>query len=99
MAKPAKKTKKKVIKAKPSASEKHSSVIVTVTDAKLDNIESVATSLRARGMKVEQVLPKTGVISGSSAPSKMEQLRGVEGVESVEQEAVAVLPPPGSPVQ
>jgi hypothetical protein len=99
MAKPAKKTTRKANKAKPDAREQHSPVIVTVTDAKLDHIESVARSLRAKGMKVEQVLPKTGVISGSYALSKMENLRGVEGVESVEEEAVAILPPPGSPVQ
>jgi hypothetical protein len=99
MAKPAKKTMRKANKAKLAAREQHSPVIVTVTDAKLDQIESVASSLRAEGMKVERVLPKTGVISGSYAPSKMENLRGVDGVESVEQEAVAVLPPPGSTVQ
>ena len=99
MTKPAKKTTKKANKEKSADREQHAPVIVTVTDAKLDQIGSVAESLRGKGMKVEQVLPKTGVISGFYAPSKMDKLRGVEGVESVEEEAVAVLPPPGSPVQ
>ena len=99
MAKSAKKTTRKVNKAKPVTREQHSQMIVTVTDAKLDKIELVATSLRAKGMSIEKVLPKTGVITGSCTPSTMNNLRKVEGVESVEHEAVAVLPPAGSPVQ
>ena len=86
-------------KRKASTPKAVKPVIVTVTDAKLADIHQVADQLKAKGMKVNQVLPRTGVISGSSAASKMSALEKVEGVMSVEEEAVAVLPPPDSPVQ
>ena len=90
----------KAVKGKPrksSAAKPHKPVIVTVTDAMLPDIHGVAERLVAKGMKVDRVLPMTGVISGSSAASKMSGLKNVSGVMSVEEEAVAELPPPGSP--
>jgi methylmalonyl-CoA mutase cobalamin-binding subunit len=75
------------------------SVVVTVTDAALKDIQSVAEKLRAKGMKVDQVLPVTGVISGSCPVSKQEALRSVKGVHSVEEDAPVQLAPPGSDVQ
>ncbi len=94
-ARPAKKAKKSASK-KPAA---RTPVIVTVTDERLKTIQDVATRLRAKGMTVERVLPVTGVISGSTAPSKMSALKKVAGVMSIEEEVTAVLPPPDSPVQ
>jgi predicted CoA-binding protein len=74
-------------------------VVVTVSDEMLKNIHRVAERLTAKGMKVERVMPVLGVISGSSALSKMSSLKAVDGVTSVEEEVTAVLPPPDSPVQ
>ena len=74
-------------------------VIVTVTDAALKNIKTVASQLKAKGMKVDQVLPVTGVISGSCQVGKEAALRAVKGVHSVEEEAQVQLPPPDSEVQ
>lgn len=65
------------------------SIIVTVSDEALADIESLATRLKDHGMTVKRVLPVTGVISGSIAPSKLGTLRGVSGVSSVEEELSA----------
>jgi hypothetical protein len=92
--KPGKSTKRKSAAAGP-----RTPVIVTVTDAMLTKIQNVADKLAAKGMKVERVMPMTGVIAGSSASAKMPALRDVEGVMSVEEELAAVLPPPDSPVR
>jgi len=75
----------------------HKPIIVTVSDDKLKEIDEVAASLGAKGMKVDRVMPMTGVISGSSAATTISGLRKIPGVLSVEEEAVATLPPPDGP--
>jgi hypothetical protein len=74
------------------------SIIVTVTDAALDNIQTIAHQLTAKGMNVDQVLPITGVISGSCPEGKEAALRAVGGVQSVEEEAQVQIPSPESDV-
>jgi hypothetical protein len=78
---------------------KAKSVVVTVTDAALANIHAVAEKLAAKGMKVDRVLPITGVISGSVPAGKQAALSSVQGVHSVEEEAQVQLPPPDSAIQ
>lgn len=75
------------------------SVIVTVTDDALKDIQSVAKKLSAKGMKVDQVLPVTGVISGSCPIDKEDALRAVDGVHSLEEDASVQIAPPDSDVQ
>ena len=65
------------------------SIIVTVGDDALPDIHGLASRLSERGMKVTRVLPATGVISGSAPASKVHTLRGVSGVDSVEEELTA----------
>jgi hypothetical protein len=86
-------------KPKATGSQRTTPLIVTVSDEKLKDIKEVANHLAAKGMRVERVLPVTGVISGSAASSKLSALKKVDGVTSVEEEVVAVLPPRDSPVQ
>ena len=59
-------------------------IVVTVDDQNLPVIQSVVTALEAAGMKVEQVLPVIGIISGEVAQSKLEGLKSVPGVANVE---------------
>ena len=59
-------------------------IIVTVDDQNISVIQSVVTGLESAGMKVEQVLPVTGIVTGEVAPSKLEGLRSVTGVAGVE---------------
>jgi hypothetical protein len=65
------------------------SVVVTVADHALDDIDGVAKRLKAHGMSVTRVMAKTGVISGSVHAAKLSSLKGVSGVESVEEELSA----------
>jgi hypothetical protein len=74
-------------------------IVVTVTDEMLERIDQVADGLKARGMKVERILPMTGVISGSWASQDRSALHEVGGVLSVEDEVTAELPDPDSPLQ
>lgn len=74
-------------------------IIVTVTDEKLKDIHKVADQLSSKGMKVDNVMTITGVITGSSPSTKVSVLEKVNGVLSIEKEAVAELPPPDSPLQ
>lgn len=80
-------------------SEGSKSIIVTVADHMLGDINQVAKKLAARGMKINQVMPITGVIAGSCSPAKMSALEQVDGVASVEEEASATLPPSDAAVQ
>src|SRR5262245_23388374 len=82
-----------------AAMAKAKPVVVTVTDEAVKNIEAVADKLAAEGMKVEQVLPVTGVITGSCPAGKKGALRSVKGVHSVEDDVQVQLPPPGADVQ
>ncbi|MEG4405955.1 MULTISPECIES: hypothetical protein [Microcoleus] len=59
-------------------------IIVTVDDQNLSVIQSVVTALQSAGMKVEQVLAVTGIITGEVSQSKLEGLRSVPGVAGVE---------------
>jgi hypothetical protein len=79
--------------------KKRKPIIVTVADDALKNIHELAAKLAAKGMKVDNVLPITGIISGSCASTKMGELENVDGVTSVEEEASAEIPPPDSPLQ
>ena len=62
-------------------------IVVTVDDQNLPVIESVVTGLKSAGMKVDEVLPVTGIISGEVARSKLEKLKSVTGVAGVEVES------------
>lgn len=74
-------------------------VSVLVGDEHLESFGSVLAAVRKAGLKVEQKLAKTGVITGTIESAKRAGLQGVAGVESVEVEREFALPPPGSAVQ
>ena len=59
-------------------------IVVTVDDQNLSVIESVVSGLESAGMKVDEMLPVTGIITGEVARSKLEQLKSVTGVAGVE---------------
>ena len=50
-------------------------------------------------MKVDSVLEEVGVVSGSIEASKLADLRGVDGVQQVEELKEVHLPPPESDIQ
>jgi len=59
-------------------------IIVTVDNEHLLDIQSVATALQSAGMKVNNVLPITGIITGEVAPLKIQELETIPGVVDVE---------------
>lgn len=75
------------------------SLIITVTDESLPRIEQLANRLGKKGLKVERVLPVTGVITGSCPEAKVPALKKESGVLGIEEENTAYLPPPDSAVQ
>ncbi len=74
-------------------------VSVTVGDGHRASMDGVVQSLQARGLQVEQVLGTIGIVTGSAPADAIEALRGVEGVDSVDEQLSYRLPPPDSPVQ
>ena len=74
-------------------------VSVLIKDGHLGKMGSVAEALRKAGLKVEQKLASTGVITGTIESDKRPQLQSVAGVDAVEVEREVVLPPPSSAVQ
>ena len=74
-------------------------VSVTVDDGHLGALDGVVQGLRARGMRVEQVLDGLGIITGSAPSGALGALTGVAGVVSVDEQLTHRLPPPDAPVQ
>ncbi|RYY15722.1 MAG: hypothetical protein EOO04_28180 [Chitinophagaceae bacterium] len=68
-------------------------VIITVNDEALPNINKLADKLGKKGLKVDQVMPMTGVIVGSCVEGKIQDLKDEDGVLSVEKEINIELPP------
>jgi len=79
--------------------KKSKSIIVTVADDAVNDMDAVVDRLAKKGMKVDHVLRAAGIVTGSSTPGKIAGLSEVSGVKSVEEEAVAELPPPGESPQ
>lgn len=82
-----------------SAKDKAKPVIITVSDDALSKIDQLADECKEMGMNIERVLPITGVITGSISESKIDHLKNVSGVLSVEPEMMIELPPPDSNLQ
>jgi hypothetical protein len=71
---------------------------VTVDPDHLSAINAVADALRARGMRVEQVL-ESGFITGSVQADSRQALESVDGVESVDEELGYRIAPPEEDIQ
>jgi hypothetical protein len=69
-------------------------ITVTVEDAYRERAEAVADRLRAAGMRVVQVLPTVGVITGTVPDSRRDAIVNARGVAHVEDQEVFRLPPP-----
>ena len=75
-------------------------ITVTVDDAHLGSIATVARELAANGMTVDRILPAAGCITGSvPAAAKASALRSVSGVSSVDSQIAQRVSPPDSDVQ
>ena len=72
-------------------------VTILVADDRRDAIDGVAAALQQAGLRLGQVLPATGVITG--AVDDPAALAGIDGVEAVEPQQEVFVPPPDSEVQ
>ncbi|MCY1286427.1 hypothetical protein D3C76_1344420 [compost metagenome] len=74
-------------------------VIVTVGESGLPQLQRIASQLVAAGLTVDTTLESAGMITGHAAPSCLDRLRCVEGVQAVEPSGEVKVAPPGSDVQ
>jgi hypothetical protein len=74
------------------------SIVITVTDEALGHINDVVHQLERQGVHIERVMPRMGVISGTST-SSIAELKQVEGVMDVQEEVVHKMPPAKSRIQ
>ena len=59
-------------------------IVVTIDDQHLPEIQAIASSLQVAGMRVDNVLSVTGIITGEVSQTKINELRVVSGVANVE---------------
>jgi hypothetical protein len=74
-------------------------VSVLVSDESLSRIDDVVKQVKSRGMHVDRVLQKTGVLTGSVEADDLGGLNKVNGVSGVEQQRQIRIAPPDSDVQ
>lgn len=81
------------------AGEAKTRLLVSIDDQHVHDLPGVVERLRAVGMEVGRTMAALGAVTGSIEPSRLEALRGVEGVAEVEQARDYELPPPESSTQ
>ncbi|QZZ19142.1 ketohydroxyglutarate aldolase [Leptothermofonsia sichuanensis E412] len=74
-------------------------LLISVNEEYKDRLPEVAEKLRSAGMQVDQWLVEIGVITGSAASEKIEQLRQIPGVAAIEAAAEYQIAPPDSDLQ
>jgi hypothetical protein len=78
---------------------KNVSVVVSVDASHPGGASAVATSLRAVGVEVAEVLEDIGTITASCPEDRVSDLSRIPGVSAVELERRPRVPPRGSPLQ
>ena len=73
-------------------------LLISVNDRDREQIQEVVKALQASGLKIEQVMKQTGVITGSIDSARVEEISQVEGVAAVEVEQKFQLKPPESEI-
>jgi hypothetical protein len=74
----------KQISQQNMSGERVEHIIVTIDNKYLPKIQSVVTALQSAGMKVGNVLPGSGIITGEVSQPKIQGLKSVPGVVDVE---------------
>jgi hypothetical protein len=75
-------------------------VTILIADDRLHAIDDIAAALQEAGLRLGQVLPTTGVVTGSVGDeAAVERLATVDGVTAVEPVQEVFIPPPDAPIQ
>ena len=72
---------------------------VSIADGHLDRMAEIAREAEAAGLQIESRLEAVGVLTGSAMPEAVDRLRGIPGIEEVEEEREVRIAPPGSRIQ
>lgn len=75
----------------PAPSTSEIEVIITIQDADIGHIQSIASELESAGLHLEGVLSGIGVVTGTVQPDLVAKLRSVEGVLAVEQSGLVKI--------
>ena len=68
-------------------------LVIMLEESHRGDIDAMAQSLEAQGLRVEQKLPRFRTIIGSGDSGLIESLKGVTGVQTVRPEGHVQLPP------
>ena len=74
-------------------------LLVSVEDEYLDRMFSLVENLQNKGMKVEQVMEKLGIIVGYCSLQQIEKISKIPGILNVERDREYQLAPPDSKIQ
>ncbi|HEU4678467.1 MAG TPA: hypothetical protein VFS35_03030 [Terrimicrobiaceae bacterium] len=74
-------------------------VLISIDDSYMDRLPDVIEALEGEGLEVSRSLEALGVVSGAAEEGSFSSLRGVEGVNSLEEERTAKIVPPDAPLQ
>ena len=68
--------------------------IVVISDEGLEDINRIAAQMAKIGFSVNRVLPISGIVSGQCTVEIAKEVVNLDGVDAVEEEAVARIDPP-----
>ena len=74
-------------------------VNVLIDDSYRDRFEEVVDRAKAAGLRIDQLLRETGVVTGSISPGKRRDLEQIQGIAAVETRRDIQIPPPKSDIQ
>lgn len=67
-----------------SSNKKQKKFIAVIEDDQVENINTIANKLKDEGVKVDQVLSLSGIITGSA--NDLNKLNNLTGIKSVEED-------------
>lgn len=74
-------------------------VTILVAGDRLGDVGDIAAALQGAGLRLDRVLPGTGVITGAADAAALPALAAVDGVAAVEAARDVSIPPPDAPIQ
>ena len=74
-------------------------VVVTVDEKHLSRLSAIASQLESVGLMNAQIMAGIGVITGQATKDSMSDLKGIEGILTVEQSGQVQIAPPDSSIQ